>query len=71
MTGAELIAVMTLVSASVNGVQALIKMIRQAYEDNKDSYTQEELNKIHAAYESLRTGAGGEFTGPQWDLSGR
>lgn len=70
MTGAEIAGLLAILSASVNGIKTLVPIIRDAL-SNSEEISQEELDSLRKQYDSLRTQAGGEFTGPQWELSGR
>jgi outer membrane protein TolC len=63
---AEIIALAT---GALTFGKSLIPQIRDMFASGEVSAADQA--KVRAAYDSLRKQAGGEFTGPEWELSGR
>jgi outer membrane protein TolC len=63
------ITVLALASAAMKLVKEAIPAIRDAFANGEIS--EADQAKVRAEYDSLRAQAGGEFTGPEWELSGR
>lgn len=70
MDPATILTMIGIVQASVDGVRKLIPIIRDAINNNPE-IEQSELDSLRAAYDSLRSTAGPEFSGAGWELSGR
>ncbi len=58
-----------LVNASLTLLQELIPTLAQAKADGK--ITPEQQAEVLASYNSLKAKADGQFSGPEWELSGR
>lgn len=63
------LTVLALASAAMQLVRESIPVIRDAFESGEIS--EEDQARVRAEYESLRSQAAGQFTGPEWELSGR
>lgn len=63
------ITVLALASAAAKLIREALPVIRDAFTSGEIS--EEDQARVRAEYESLRSQAGGEFTGPEWELSGR
>lgn len=63
------ITILALASAAMKLVKEALPAIRDAFAAGEVS--EADQARVRAEYESLRTQAGGEFTGPEWELSGR
>lgn len=62
-------AILALASAAAQLVRESLPVIRDAIKGGEIS--EADQARVLAEYNSLRTQAGGEFTGPEWELSGR
>lgn len=63
------ITVLALVSAAVKLGKEVIPQIRDAFANGE--IPDDKQAEVRAQYESLRQQLGGEYQGPQWELSGR
>lgn len=61
--------IIMMASAGIKFAKEAIPAIQEMFARGQISV--EDQAKVRAEYESLRTLAGGEFTGPEWELSGR
>lgn len=63
------ITILALASAAMQLVKESLPVIRDAIKGGEVSEADQE--RVLNEYNSLRTQAGGEFSGPEWELSGR
>lgn len=63
------VTILMMASAGLKFAKEAIPAIREALSSGEISADQQA--KVRADYESLRSQLGGEWTGPEWELSGR
>ncbi len=63
------LTVIMMASAAIKFAKEAVPAIREMFQ--KDLISVEQQAEVRAHYESLRRQLGGEFTGPEWELSGR
>lgn len=63
------ITMLAFASAGFKLAKEAVTTIREQFA--KGEISEEDQAKVRAEYDSLRNELGGEFSGPQWELSGR
>lgn len=63
------ITMLAFASAGFKLAKEAVTTIREQFA--KGEISEEQQEAVRAEYDSLRGQLGGEFTGPQWELSGR
>ena len=63
------LTIIALASDAIKLAQSVVPQIRDMFA--RGEIQAADQAKVRAAYNSLRVQAGGEYTGPEWELSGR